>query len=119
MVMRKLLAGAAVVALGAGAASSARAQTLNMKGSDTLEDVAKGVIADCQNTAITGPLGLTALPAGSIVYVGGGSGGGQAAITATPPTQRIAPMSRPMNGTACPGGTSTTQGTLDARGEQL
>jgi len=118
--MRKLLAGATVVVFGAGAASSAWAQVLQMKGSDTLEDIAKGVIADCQNPAITGPLSLTTLPAGSIVYFGGGSGGGQAAMLANPPTQRIAPMSRPLNGAvACPGGSGTVQGILDPRAEEL
>jgi ABC-type phosphate transport system substrate-binding protein len=91
-----------------------------MKGSDTLEDVAKGVITSCQNATLTASLGLTTLPAASIVYAGGGSGGGQAAMLANPPTQRIAPMSRPLNGAvACPGGSATTQGVLDARAEQL
>ena len=88
--MRKLLAGATLLLFGAGAASNATAQVVNLKGSDTLEDVVKGVIADpaCALTA-------------SFNYVGGGSGGGQSAMTATPPTQNIAPMSRQLNGTAC------------------
>jgi hypothetical protein len=91
-----------------------------------LEDVARTVINSC----VAGPaspgnngallpvfnaanVGLT----GGIRYSGGGSGGGQSAIQAG--QQRIAPMSRPMNGTACPGGSPTTQGVLDPRGEEL
>ena len=35
------------------------------------------------------------------LYIGGGSGAGQNAMTANPPTQQIAPMSRQLNGTAC------------------
>jgi hypothetical protein len=84
--MRKLLAGATFLLFGAGVASNASAQAL--RGSDTLEDVAKAVITDC---------GLGAV----MSYVGGGSGAGQSAMTATPPTQNIAPMSRELNGTAC------------------
>ena len=84
---RKLLAGATILTLGLGAASQANAQLL-LKGSDTLEDVAKDAVVAA---------GLSAV----ITYVGGGSGGGQAAMTATPPTQQIAPMSRQLNGTAC------------------
>jgi ABC-type phosphate transport system substrate-binding protein len=110
--MRKLLAGATVLVFGAGAMSSASAQLL-MKGSDTLEDVAKGVLADCV-LKVGDP---TVLAATDITYVGGGSGGGQAALVAG--QQRIAPMSRPINGTACPVTAPATQGTLDARGEQL
>src|SRR5262249_13238434 len=83
---RKLMASAAFMALGLGA-TQANAQIL-MKGSDTLEDVAKDAIAAA---------GLTA----SITYVGGGSGTGQAAMTSTPPTQQMAPMSRQLNGSAC------------------
>lgn len=109
--MRKLLAGATIVVFGAGAMSSASAQLL-MKGSDTLEDVTKGVLADC----IVATNDPTILATTDITYVGGGSTGGQAALVAG--LQRIGPMSRPMNGTACPV-TTPPQGTLDARGEQL
>ena len=84
---RKLLAGATILTLGLGAAAQANAQLL-LKGSDTLEDVAKDAVVAA---------GLSAV----ITYVGGGSGGGQAAMTAAPPTQQIAPMSRQLNGTAC------------------
>jgi len=83
---RKLMAGAAFMALGLGA-SQANAQ-LQMKGSDTLEDVAKDAVAAA---------GLSAV----IKYIGGGSGGGEAAMTASPPTQQIAPMSRQLAGGAC------------------
>jgi len=82
---RKFLAGAAFL-VGVGAAAQANAQ-LNLKGSDTLEDVAKDAI--------------TAAGIANITYVGGGSGGGQAAMTSSPATQQIAPMSRQLNGTAC------------------
>jgi ABC-type phosphate transport system substrate-binding protein len=88
---RTLLAGA-TFALGIGAASTASAQLL-LKGSDTLELVAKDAVVGA---------GVSA----TITYVGGGSGTGQAAMTATTPTQQIAPMSRQLNGTAC-----TTLGT--------
>jgi hypothetical protein len=81
------MATAAFLTLGLGAVPKANAQLL-MKGSDTLEDVAKDAIAAA---------GLSA----AITYVGGGSGGGQGAMTSTPPTQQIAPMSRQLNSTAC------------------
>ena len=115
--MRKLLAGATVLVFGAGAMSSASAQ-LQLKGSDTLEDVAKNVLADCI-ASIANPAILAAT---DIVYAGGGSGGGESAMIAG--QQRIAPMSRPFKNGAvgtvnpCPV-TAGTQGTLDARGEQL
>ena len=117
--MRKLLAGATVVLFGASAASTASAQ-LALKGSDTLEDVARGVITDCSDVTKNPPPG-TLLPAGSITYAGGGSGTGQGAMLAAPPTQHIAPMSRALNGTtACPVTPPATQGTLDTiRGQQL
>lgn len=89
--MRKLVTGATLLVFGAGISPSAFA--LDIKGSDTLEDVAKSVIATCE---ISG--GLTP---GAFNYIGGGSGGGQAAMTAVPPTQDFAPMSRELNGTAC------------------
>ena len=84
---RKLLVGATFFAVGLGYATQASAQ-LQLKGSDTLEDVAKDAVAG-------------AALSGSITYIGGGSGGGQAAMTATTPTQQIAPMSRQLNGAAC------------------
>ncbi len=83
---RTLLAGASFLAA-VGAAAQANAQ-LQMKGSDTLEDIARDAVAAA---------GLSAV----INYVGGGSTSGQAAMSATPPTQQIAPMSRALNGTAC------------------
>jgi len=110
--MRKLLAGATMLVFGAGAMSSASAQ-LQLKGSDTLEDVAKNVLADC----IVATADPTVLAATDITYVGGGSGGGQAAMVGG--QQRIAPMSRPINGAQCPVTPPATQGVLDARGEQL
>ncbi len=87
MMTRKLLAGAAFFLVGIGA-TSANAQVLNLKGSDTLEDITKDAITAA---------GLNA----SLVYIGGGSSSGQNALIASPPTQQIAPMSRQLNGTAC------------------
>lgn len=82
---RRFLAGATSLMLGWGVASEARAQ-LQLRGSDTLEDVTRDAVAQ------TGV---------NIVYVGGGSTTGQAALVSTPPLQQIAPMSRELNGTAC------------------
>jgi hypothetical protein len=84
---RTLLAGAAFLTLGLGTVHNANAQ-LQMKGSDTLEDIVKDAIIGA---------GLTS----SITYVGGGSTGGQGTLTSSPPTQQIAPMSRELNGAAC------------------
>jgi hypothetical protein len=67
-------------------AAVAPAAALDLKGSDTLEDVTKDAINLCS-------LG------GLINYVGGGSGTGQAAMAAG--TQQLAPMSRELNGTGC------------------
>ena len=121
--MRKLLAGATVLMLGAGTMSRASAQLL-MKGSDTLEDVTKSVINSCvagppsPGNAVNLPVFNAAVVGGGISYVGGGSGGGQTAIMAG--QQRIAPMSRPLNGAiACVGGTGSAQGMLDGHAEQL
>lgn len=71
--------------LGAGAGTSAYA-SIALKGSDTLEDVTRDVIAACP--AIMGD------PANPVTYSGGGSGGGENAMIAATPTQQIAPMSR-------------------------
>jgi ABC-type phosphate transport system substrate-binding protein len=66
--------------------TAAHAVPLPLKGSDTLEQVTKDVISLCSLGAL-------------ISYIGGGSGTGQAAMTAG--TQQMAPMSRELNGTAC------------------
>jgi hypothetical protein len=87
--MRKLISSAAFLVLGVGAASTAQAQ-IALKGSDTLEDVAKFVLDPARCPAAVG-----------VTYAGGGSGSGQAAMTAATPTQQIAPMSRELNGTGC------------------
>jgi ABC-type phosphate transport system substrate-binding protein len=110
--MRKLLAGATVLVFGAGAMSNASAQLL-MKGSDTLEDVTKGVLADC----IVRTANPAILQTSDITYVGGGSGGGQAALIAG--QQRIAPMSRPLNGAGCPVTPPATTPAINPFGEQL
>lgn len=85
--MRKRLVSVALLTLGVGFAPSASAQLL-MKGSDTLEDVARDAITAC---GVGGATGIT--------YVGGGSTGGQGALTTS--AQQIAPMSRELNGSAC------------------
>ncbi|HEY6880159.1 MAG TPA: hypothetical protein VI299_19175, partial [Polyangiales bacterium] len=72
---------ASVALIGSGV-SVASAQ--NIQGSDTLELVAKDVIAAC-----------TESPA--LAYVGGGSGTGESAMTLNPGTQDFAPMSRLLN----------------------
>src|SRR6476661_2701050 len=85
---RTLITSAAFMAVSA-AAGTASAQ-LQLKGSDTLDLVTKDVIAACPGVAA----------AGGITYIGGGSGTGQAAMVASPPTQHVAPMSRQMNNAA-------------------
>jgi ABC-type phosphate transport system substrate-binding protein len=90
--MRKLFVGATFLLFGAGAASNAAA-ALALKGSDTLEDVARDVIAACPSAIAAG-----------ITYLGGGSGGGEAAMIAATPTQQIAPMSRELSGTSTTAG---------------
>ena len=93
--MKKLFAGATLLLLGVGAGTRVQAAvTISLKGSDTLEDVTKDVIAACP--------ALIADTTNQISYVGGGSGGGEAAMIAATPTQQIAPMSRAL-GTAAIG----------------
>jgi ABC-type phosphate transport system substrate-binding protein len=77
--MKKTLAGALFVALGAGATGASALNDINIQGSDTLKTLTQAVIAACPGAA-----GLT--------YVGGGSGTGEGAARAG--TQTIAPMSR-------------------------
>jgi ABC-type phosphate transport system substrate-binding protein len=87
---RTLITGAAFLAAGLASVSTAFALP-ELRGSDTLEDVTEAVITQCQTDH--------GLPAGSIVYVGGGSGTGQSAMAAG--TQHVAPMSRQLNGAQC------------------
>jgi hypothetical protein len=96
--MRKTLASATFLLLGAGAA----ALGANLKGSDTLEDVTKFMLANgfCPNTS-------------GLVYTGGGSTDGEQAMTGTGPApldvpaQSAAPMSRALGNAVC----TTKQGT--------
>ena len=72
-----------------GAATEIRAQaavTISLKGSDTLEGITKDVIAACP--------ALIADTTNQVTFIGGGSGGGEAAMIAATPTQQIAPMLR-------------------------
>jgi len=85
MRLKKGLAGATFLVLGVGGASNAFAQ-LQLRGSDTLEDVTKDAVSAA---------GLTA----SITYVGGGSGAGENAMVGG--TQVIAPMSREIGAALC------------------
>jgi ABC-type phosphate transport system substrate-binding protein len=77
--MKKTLAGALFVALGAGATGAGALDNINLAGSDTLKTLTQAVIAACPSAA-----GLT--------YVGGGSGAGEAALRNG--TQTVSPMSR-------------------------
>ena len=83
--MKNTIAGATFVLLGAGAAAIG---AINLKGSDTLEDVTKFMLNGgfCAGTS-------------TLVYEGGGSSGGESAMIAG--TQFVAPMSRALNANAC------------------
>jgi len=81
--MKKTIVIATFLAVGAG---SAGVSALDLKGSDTLKEFTLSVI-----NANVCP-GAT-----SLVYLGGGSGAGESAMTAATPTQAVAPMSRFLN----------------------
>ncbi len=117
--MRKSLAIATFIVAGAGALG-AGAAVLNFKGSDTLGDLTNELISthNAQQQTITGapfcefgsdggafslPDGGTYLQAfnGNLNYLGGGSGGGETAMTNG--TQAIAPMSRFLANGICKG----------------
>ncbi len=85
MRLKKGLAGATFLVLGVGGATNAFAQ-LQLRGSDTLEDVTKDAL---------GVAGLTT----AITYLGGGSGAGEAAMVGG--TQAISPMSREIGAALC------------------
>ena len=78
--MKKTMLIATFLAVGAG---SAGVSALDLKGSDTLKEFTLSVI----NAAVCP--GAT-----SLVYIGGGSGAGESAMTTNPVTQAVAPMSR-------------------------
>jgi hypothetical protein len=86
--MRKTIASAIFLLAGAGAA----AVGANLRGSDTMEDVTKFMLNPAGSPFCAGTTG--------IVYLGGGSGGGEQAMTGTgaaplnTPLQSAAPMSR-------------------------
>jgi hypothetical protein len=85
---RTMIAGATFLVAALAGAGQASAQQ-NLRGSDTLDNVTTAVIAACAGAT------------GQIVYVGGGSGAGQGAMSGAAPTQRVAPMSRQLNGAQC------------------
>ena len=78
--MKKTMLIATFLAVGAG---SAGVSAVDLKGSDTLKEFTLSVI----NAAVCP--GAT-----SLVYIGGGSGSGETAMTTNPVTQNVAPMSR-------------------------
>ncbi len=95
--MRTTIAIATFLAVGAGAAG---VSALDLKGSDTLKELSQDLFGnnapfaqDCGGTGNT--------PAGSINYIGSGSGNGQSAVLGSAPTQQIAPMSRGFNNGVC------------------
>lgn len=89
--MRKLTVAALVLGLGASYASADA--PISVRGSDTIFGMTQRLITAC------------GIPASSLVYEGGGSGGGEAQIetAATPPAsqQIVAPMSRFIDGPSC------------------
>jgi ABC-type phosphate transport system substrate-binding protein len=95
--MRTTIALATFLVVGAGAAG---VSALDLKGSDTLKELTRDLFGndtpfaqDCGGTGNT--------PAGTINYIGTGSGNGQSAVLGTAPTQQIAPMSRGFNNGVC------------------
>jgi ABC-type phosphate transport system substrate-binding protein len=81
--------GAAFLMVGVGFTTTASAiNNVALQGSDTLEEVTKAVLAQCPGATTNG-----------ITYNGGGSTTGENAMTASPPTQFVAPMSRFLNPT--------------------
>ncbi len=77
--MKKTIA--ASLALGL-CASGASAQNRTMQGSDTLYDITQEMLSLC------------AINPANLIYVGGGSGAGENAMSSNPITQQIAPMSK-------------------------
>jgi len=95
--MRTTIAIATFLAVGAGAAG---VSALDLKGSDTLKELSQDLFGnnapfaqDCGGTGNT--------PAGTINYIGTGSGNGQSGVLGTVPSQQIAPMSRGFNSGIC------------------
>ena len=83
--MRTTIALAAFLVAGAGAVG---VSALDLKGSDTLEGVTSALLTD----AALDCGGTTNTPAGTLVYIGTGSGNGESAILSG--AQQVAPMSR-------------------------
>jgi ABC-type phosphate transport system substrate-binding protein len=74
-----------------------------LQGSDTLEEVTKAVLADPTCAASLTGLGIT--------YAGGGSGTGETAMATSPATQKVAPMSRFIQGSTAVCGANSNAGT--------
>jgi hypothetical protein len=91
--MKKVLLASLLVGLSAGTAS---AQPLALNGSDTLYEFTNQLFS---------PANCNVDPA-KLIYAGGGSSLGQNNMTATPPLQQVAPMSRALNAAGIIAGTS-------------
>jgi len=84
----KALAGLGALAI----SGTAYANNYSVKGSDTLFDVISDAMAawKVDGDTVSNP----AVSPHSLTYTGGGSGGAETAMTSSPPTQTIGPMSR-------------------------
>jgi hypothetical protein len=100
--MKKTLAVAAFLALGAGTMG---VKALDLKGSDTLRSLTVQVINACSGAT------------GTLVYKGTGSGAGESAIAAD--TQQIAPMSRFLAGSAPASGACSAADTSKAEAIEI
>jgi ABC-type phosphate transport system substrate-binding protein len=110
--MRTSIAGAALLLVGAGAATVAAVDTtgnnIALNGSDTLFDVTQAVISSCATA-------FGDFTANGVTYAGGGSGTGAGQMIAN--AQQIAPMSRALKNSeycsaAAPAGPALTEALL-------
>ncbi len=86
--MKKTMLIATFMAVGAGSAGVSALNSVNpMLGSDTLKEFTLAVL---DNAVCPGAFAVSP----GIVYTGGGSGGGETALVASPAKQTVAPMSR-------------------------
>ena len=133
--MKKTLAIATFVVAGVGAAAAGAASLPNFNGSDTLGRVTLEEVGPKLGTQVApyttqifaapippwlavGGSGPLCAGATTLEYLGGGSGGGEAAMTTNPPTQDLAPMSRFLQGTPIETGVAATTTCLVANGSK-
>src|SRR5579859_41891 len=90
--MKKSLMVATFLVVGGSAVGVSAGNPASFKGSDTLFDFTTAMLSNCPGTQAGTP---------PLAYAGTGSGNGQSAMAANPPTQQIAPMSRFLNNGAC------------------